>query len=223
MADRVPGEARFLSAEWRYLLMLNYAVDPAALLPMVPAGTELDFFEGRALFSLVGFRFLRTRVMGVAIPFHCHFEEINLRFYVRRKMPTEEIRRGVVFVRELVPRLAVAVMARLFYNEPYRACRMRSEVPGRLVDSPGRIGYGWRTRRGWEEISATTSGAATIRAADSEATFITEHYWGYTRQRDGGTVEYRVMHPQWRVWEAEEAACSGGVGAFYGEPFGAAI
>ena len=215
--------ARFLSAEWRYLLMLNFEVGREALLPLVPAGTELDLFEGRALFSIVGFRFLGARVMGVAVPGHVNFDEVNLRFYVRRRMESGEIRRGVVFVRELVPRAAIAVMARVAYNEPYQACGMRSSVPAGVVENPGRVAYAWRTRAGWEEISATAEGAAAVPAEGTEGAFIAEHYWGYTRQRDGGTVEYRVAHPAWRVWSVGEAGCSRGVGGFYGGAFGEAI
>ena len=106
----------FLTAEWRYLAMLNYAVDPQVLLPRVPAGTELDFFDGQTFVSLVGFLFRDTRVLGLRIPGHQTFEEVNLRFYVRRgangRTVDGEVRRGVVFVREIVPRWAIAAVAR---------------------------------------------------------------------------------------------------------------
>src|SRR6516162_6010979 len=118
---RPTGRRPFLSAEWRYLVMLNYVVDPAILDPLVPAGTMLDRWEGRVFVSLVGFRFTDTRVLGAAIPFHRAFDEVNLRFYVRRDALSGEVQRGVVFVRELVPRRAVALTARWAYNEPYRA------------------------------------------------------------------------------------------------------
>src|SRR5437588_7272059 len=121
------SERRFLSAEWRYLLMLNYEIDPAILRPRVPAGTELDLWKGRAYVSMVGFRFLNTRVRGWAIPFHVNFEEINLRFYVRRQA-ADGWRRGVAFVKEIVPRWAIAAVARWVYNENYVARRMRSRL-----------------------------------------------------------------------------------------------
>ena len=80
----MPQPRVFLTAEWKQLLMLNFAVDPALLRPFLPAGTEIDSFEGRTYVSLVGFQFNDTRVAGFAIPFHRSFEEVNLRFYVRR-------------------------------------------------------------------------------------------------------------------------------------------
>ena len=78
--------------------MLNYEVDASLLLPFVPSGTELDRWNGKVFVSLVGFRFLKTKLLGfLPIPLHSNFDEVNLRFYVRRQ-EGDEIRRGVVFV-----------------------------------------------------------------------------------------------------------------------------
>ena len=129
----------------------------------------------------------------------------------------------MVFVREFVPRTAIACLARLRYNEPYRAVRMRSVVPPAPVDAPGRIIYRWRSGRRWHYVAATACGLPTRPAPDSEAAFITEHYWGYTRQRDGGTVEYEVQHPVWRVWEAAVPILEADVGRLYGERFAEAL
>src|SRR5688500_20378255 len=117
----------FLTANWRYLAMLNFAVDPKILQPLIPSETELDFHDGQTFLSVVGFLFLDTRVLGVPIPLHRDFEEVNLRFYVRRRGP-EGWRRGVVFVKEIVPRPAIATVARVLYNEPYVALPMRHSV-----------------------------------------------------------------------------------------------
>src|SRR5271167_2804911 len=113
----------FLTAEWRSLVMLNYEIDPAVLQRFVPAGTELDQWQGKTFVSMVGFLFLKTRVMGISVPFHSNFEEVNLRFYVRR-FTDEGWLRGVVFIKELVPRRAIAWTARVFYNENYVAVPM---------------------------------------------------------------------------------------------------
>jgi len=193
----------FLTAEWRHLAMVNYEVDPAILTPLTPRGTELDFWNGKTFLSLVAFRFLNTRVMGVPIPFHRNFEEVNLRFYVRRKA-SDGWRRGVVFIKEFVPRRAVALVARWFYNENYVTCRTKSDV--RLPESgsgiPGSLEYAWNTARSHNFIRATISGEPRISESGSEEEFIAEHYWGYTRQRDGGSIEYAVEHPKWKLWNA---------------------
>lgn len=211
---------RFLTAQWRDLLMLNYAVDPALLAPLVPAGTTLDLWHGVAIASLVGFRFVDTRLLGLPIPWHRDFDEVNLRFYVRRE-EGDELRRGVVFVRELVPRAAIAWVARTLYNEPYRALPMRHVIRESVGDRELR--YEWREADQWVGIGARTSGAATALAAGSEAEFITEHYWGYTRQRDGSSIEYRVAHPSWSVWQASDPRVFGDLRATYGADFASAV
>jgi uncharacterized protein YqjF (DUF2071 family) len=170
----------------------------------VPRGTTLDLWDGSALMSVVGFRFLRTRVFGVTAPFHRDFDEVNVRFYVRRCMPDGQARRGVVFVRELVPRTAIAVVARLLYNEPYRTLPMSSVAPAIPIDAPGRVTYGWRAATGPQQVSATAIGPPRLPVPGSPAEFVTAHYWGYTRQRDGGTAEYEVRHARWRVWDVAE-------------------
>jgi uncharacterized protein YqjF (DUF2071 family) len=197
--------------------MINYAIDAEVLQPLVPAGLELDLWQGQALVSMVGFLFLRTRVLGVELPFHRDFEEINLRFYVRRQTP-EGWRRGVVFVREIVPRRAIAWLARTLYNEPYLACPMRHRVEA------GRCEYGWRLAGHWNWLTAEMSGEPAPLAVDSPEEFIFEHYWGYTRQRDGGTVEYQVEHPRWRVWTARNPRfeCEGAA-ALYGKALADAL
>ena len=212
----------FLTAEWRHLAMLNYAIAPGVLRPLVPIGTELDTFAGTSYVSIVGFRFIGTRLLGVPVPLHRHFEEVNLRFYVRRRAGPEW-RRGVVFVRELVPRRAVAWTARLFYDEPYRALPMRHVIECRPNGAPMSARYEWRRTSRWESLSVAVSGASRAIEPGSEAEFIIENYWGYTRQRRGGTIEYRVEHPPWRTWTADASRLDCDVRSLYGEPFADAL
>lgn len=208
----------FLSAEWRDLAMLNYVVSPDLLRPFVPAGTELDEWHGTTYLSVVGFRFLSTRVLGFMVPGHRDFEEVNLRFYVRRPSP-DGWRRGVVFIRELVPRRAIAWVARAWYNEPYRALPMRHAINRSRPDGSAIVQYEWKTDRQWEGLSVVTEGASLPLDSGSEAEFITEHYWGYTRQRRGSTLEYQVTHPSWRVAPCRSAQLRANVSALYGRQF----
>jgi uncharacterized protein YqjF (DUF2071 family)/predicted DCC family thiol-disulfide oxidoreductase YuxK len=216
-----PAPRPFLTAAWRDLVMLSYAIDPAVLTPRVPAGITLDLFGGRALVSVVGFRFLGTRVLGVRVPGHADFDEVNLRFYVRRETPRGEVRRGVVFVRELVPRAAVTWLARWAYGEPYQTLPMRSAVSGGMARR--RFTYEWRREASWEGLSATAVGEARVPPAGSEEAFITQHRWGYGRGRDGATLEYEVEHVPWRVWPTEGAALRADVAALYGAEFAPAL
>jgi hypothetical protein len=211
-------ERSFLTAQWRALLMLNYAADPALLSPFVPAGTELDHHDGRTYVSLVAFRFLDTRVLGLAIPFHRDFEELNLRCYVRRAAP-DGVRRGVTFLREVVPRRAIAMVARAVYNEPYVSLPMRSRVAG----SPPEVCYEWRAGTRWHSLSARGRGEGAIPEPGTLEAFIAEHHWGYTRQRSGGTIEYRVEHPSWRVWPAAALRIDADFGQVYDAPLAAML
>src|SRR2546426_8522212 len=223
MTDDAPPRARrpFLTAEWRPLVRLSYEVDLDVLAPLVPAGLALDLWHGRALVSVVGFRFLDTRVLGAAIAWHRDFDEVNLRFYVRREVPGGATRPGVVFVRELVSRLAVALLARLAYNEPYRAVRMRSATPRGASDAPGRLAYEWRIGGAWEGLAATAVGAPTAPQPGSQEAFVTQHHWGGTR--GSGTAEDEVVHPPWRGWTAGGATLTMGVARLYGPAFAPAL
>lgn len=187
----------FLSAEWRSLVMLNWEVSESLLIPYLPRGVEFDRWGAKLYASIVAFRFLDTRVWGVPIPWHRDFEEVNLRFYVRREV-AGEVRRGVVFVRELVPRFWVAALARALYNERYRAVQMSHEVVS--TERGLRARYGWR-EGGLEHFAcASAEGEPRLVPSDSREMFIAEHYWGYSRLRNGSTMEYRVEHPTWRLW-----------------------
>ena len=201
--------------------MLNYEVDANLLLPFVPAGTELDRWSGKIFVSLVGFRFLKTRVFRLAIPFHSNFDEVNLRFYVRRR-ESDEVRRGVVFIKEIVPRRAIAWVAHTFYNENYVALPMAHEI--RTVGESGlAVAYRWGTAIGWNTIRLEAQGKAELATEGSEEQFITEHYWGYAAQPDGGCVEYRVTHPAWKVWSARSADFEGDAEGLYGKEFAAVL
>ena len=206
----------FLTAEWRSIAMLNYVVDPVVLEPFVPAGTELDAWQGRTFVSVVGFLFLDTKVLGFGVFGHRDFAEVNLRFYVRRHA-ADGVRRGVVFLKEIVPRRAVAATARLLYGEKYVALPMRHEV------TPAHTAYLWRHRGVWNRLDLVSKGEPAAAGPGSEEEFITEHYWGYSRLRGGGTVEYRVEHPRWRVWSAETATLEGNAAELYGAQFATAL
>ena len=205
----------FLTANWRYLAMLNYVVDPRLLAPLVPRGTEIDFDNRETFLSVVGFLFLDTRLLGVPIPLHRDFEEVNLRFYVRRKS-VDTWRRGVVFVRELVPRRAIAFLARACYGENYVAIPMKHHIEH--VDANLKVEYSWRRGRTWESLKMRASGEQQIIPAGSHAEFITEHYWGYTCLRSG-CGEYRVEHPRWKIWNASSFELNADVATLYGQQF----
>lgn len=207
----------FLTAEWRWLAMLNYEIAPEVLMSFVPAGTELDSWNRKTFVSMVGFMFLKTRVKGIPIPFHQNFEEVNLRFYVRRKAD-DGWRRGVVFIKEIVPRTAIALVARNFYNENYQSLPMSHQIE-KSAATVKSAAYLWRFKRSENHLKITTQGEAQPLTDGCVQEFITEHYWGYARQRDGSTMEYHVEHPRWNVWEAQSSSLRCDVIDLYGSRF----
>jgi uncharacterized protein YqjF (DUF2071 family) len=213
----------FLTAEWRKLIMAQYEVAPEFLAPFLPHGVELDLYHPasgappRCYVSLVGFMFEKVRVKGVAVPFHTRFEEVNLRFYVRRRNPDGSTHRGVIFINEFVPRLAIALLARGLYEEPYRALPTRHDIQFTPQQLSAR--YDWKLGGRWHSLSATAHNTPTPIAPGSEEEFITEHYWGYTKRRNGSTSAYQVEHARWQVYPIQSFAIDADFGLLYGPAF----
>jgi uncharacterized protein len=208
----------FLTAEWRKLIMVQYEVAPKKLAPYLPKGLELDLYQGRCFVSLVAFLFDRVRVKGFAVPGHTSFEEINLRFYVRRREDDGSVKRGVVFIREFVPRRVIAWVAKRFYEEPYVAVPTSHKFGAKKDLVFAR--YAWQM--GGRVHSLTASGYAPAQeiAAGSHEEFITEHYWGYTRRSDGSTSAYQVEHPRWETYRLQSYEIAVDFATLYGEEFG---
>ena len=203
---------KFLTAKWSDLVMANYEVAPEILADLVPKGVSLDFCEGKCYVSLVAFMFLDTRVLGIPVPFHINFEEVNLRFYVKREM-ADETRRGVVFVKEIVPRFAIATVARIFYGEPYEAWKMsHAKIENELI-------YAWWKRDDAHHIKVETGESAGVPAENSHGEFIIEHYWGYTKRGGNRTDEYKVEHPKWELFDVNDYEIKVDFGKLYGKRF----
>lgn len=208
-------QSAFLTARWEYLVMANYEVNPDALRPMLPEGVELDTFEGKHLVSLVGFMFLRTKVLGLPVPFHRDFEEVNLRFYVRR-LEGNTWKRGVVFVKEIVPKWAIAWVANTIYGEPYVRHTMRHCI---VQDQALHVDYEWKVANDWYRIGVEADSVVEEIPPSSAEEFILEHYWGYTDRRGNGTQEYGVEHPRWLVHRVASYDIRCDFGKLYGATF----
>jgi hypothetical protein len=203
---------KFLTAKWHDLVMANYEVPPELLMNRVPEGTTLDFHDGKCFVSLVAFMFLDTRVLGVPVPFHINFEEVNLRFYVKREVETET-KRGVVFVKEIVPRLAIATVARVFYGEPYEAWRMSH------AKTKNELSYAWWKADCTNQIKIEIGENTGVPAENSHGEFIIEHYWGYTKRGANRTDEYKVEHPKWELFDVRNYEIKCDFARLYGEQF----
>lgn len=206
----------FLTAEWRKLAIANYAIDPQLLQKYVPRNTELDFFNGTCYVSLVGFLFINTQLKGISIPFHKNFEEVNLRFYVKYKDSGGEWKRGVVFVKEIVPKPMLTFVANTIYKEKYQTLPMSHEWS--IADNGLIVSYHWESRK-QHSIKVVAEKKPRSLESGSEAEFITEHYWGYTRVDEYKTMEYKVEHPQWLIYDVKEYCITADFGELYGSEF----
>lgn len=192
----------FLTAEWKNLILLTYAVEPKLLEPHLPNGLELDIYKGKAFVSFVAFEFLNTRVKGIPIPFHINFPEVNLRFYVRHKPKDKKEKRGVVFIKELVPKKMIALVANKVYNEPYVAIPMKGSSHTR--DDKVFMNYEMTMggqKHSWKFIANHTP---YTPSSDSTEHFFKEHEWGFGTNHKGQTMNYKVEHPVWRIYPLED-------------------
>jgi len=207
----------FLTAEWRKLLLVNYEIEPHLLKPYLPYKTELDTWNGTHYVSLVGFMFLNTKVFGLKFPFHINFEEINLRFYVRHH-DGKNWKRGVVFIKELVPKPLISFIANTVYNEHYATRKMyhswREEANSLNIE------YGFLAEGKNHSMQVNASKLATEILPNSETEFITEHYWGYSSISGKKTTQYEVTHPRWLAYEVKDYKVDMDFGQAYGERFG---
>ena len=208
-------ENTFLEAQWRKLAMVNYVVDKKTLSSYLPHKTELDLWNDKCYISLVGFMFLDTRIKGFRIPFHVNFEEVNLRFYVRY-YDGAEWKRGVVFIKEIVPKPALTFVANTVYKENYETMPMLSTRVASGNDLT--VEYKWKKNK-WYSLSVNTDNTSVDIRRGSEEEFITEHYWGYTKIKQGKTSEYGVEHPRWEVYTTKDYSIDVDFGDVYGRNF----
>ncbi|AWK03104.1 hypothetical protein HYN56_02255 [Flavobacterium crocinum] len=188
----------FLKAEWKNLALFNYEVEAKLLEKYLPAGTEIDIWNNKCYVSLVGFMFKNTKVLGLKVPFHVDFEEVNLRFYVKR-FENGEWKRGVVFIKEIVPKKAITFIANTLYQEHYETQKMRHEIHEN--EERNTFIYQWKNDKEWNTMELQTKNIPIEIEVDSEAGFITEHYFGYTKIDEETTFEYEVTHPRWEQLE----------------------
>ena len=197
--------------------MANYETDPEIIRPFLPFKTGIDLWNNTCYLSLVGFMFLNTKVKGIKFPFHTNFEEVNLRFYVRYK-DNDEWKRGVVFIREIVPRSALSFIANTVYKENYETMTMSHNWERN--NGMQTIEYKWKKEKKWNILEVNAGTELIDISKGSEEEFITEHFWGYTKISREKTSEYGVEHPRWQVYDIKDYTIDVDFNAVYGQNFG---
>ena len=209
-------KSHFLLAEWNNLIMANFVVPEELLSPFIPCKTELDFYKGKTFVSLIGLMFLNTKILGLSVPYHINFEEVNLRFYVKHN-DRGNWKRGTVFIKEIVPRAAVSFFANFFYGEKYSTMRMKhfhAKKAGEIETC-----YEWKYENKWNKIAASSQEKSLPVRMNSEEEFIAEHNWGYTKYNENKTYEYEVDHPRWDIFEVSNYTIDCDFSGIYGNEF----
>ena len=208
--------SHFLNAEWNNLIMANYVVPKELLTPFIPHKTELDYFNGNTFVSLIGFLFLNTRILGLSVPYHMNFEEVNLRFYVKYN-DGGKWKRGTVFIKEIVPKLAISFLANSIYGEKYSTMKMKHFH----IEKADEIEtcYEWKYKNRWNKLAASSQKKSSPMRINSEEEFIAEHYWGYTKYNNEKTYEYEVNHPRWEIFKVLNYTIDCDFGGIYGNEF----
>jgi hypothetical protein len=160
--------------------------------------------------------FQKTKLLGIGIPFHKDFEEVNLRFYVRYH-DNGVWKRGAVFIKEIVPKPAISIIANTLYKEKYSTMRMKHFYI--KEEASLYLGYHWKHNGKWNKLEATTAAAALPMQPGSEEEFIAEHYWGYSKYNQYTTYEYAVQHPAWKVYAVKDHLVDCDFTALYGPAF----
>ena len=206
----------FLTAEWNDLALINYEIDPEILKNYTPKGTEIDLWNGKCYISLIGFMFENVKVLGIKVPFHTNFEEVNLRFYVKH-FDDGIWKRGAVFIKEIVPKHAITIVANTLYKEHYQTLKMRHSRTENDISKS--FQYEWKKDNKWNSITMSTMKNAIPIEVNSEAEFITEHYFGYTKFNEFKTIEYEVTHPRWQQLQVIDYKIDVDFESIYGNNF----
>lgn len=206
----------FLTATWKYLPFANYKVPREFLMPFVPQGCQLDRFRESYYISVVGLRFLDTRVLGVPVPGHINFSEINLRFYIKAEVGGK-MRHGVSFIKEIVAKPVITWVANNLYNEHYQTMPVRYGLQEHGPEH--HINYEWRPKSRWMKFNLSYAPDKKQIMPDTEEQFILERYYGFSQHR-GGTTSYEVKHVSWHYHEVLESFVDIDFEETYGKEFG---
>ena len=206
----------FLSARWENLIFANYVVEDELLENLVPKGTIFSRWNSKIFISLVAFQFSNTKIFGIPALLHKDFNEVNLRFYVERHSE-ENKRQGVVFINEIVPSKIIAWAANTIYGENYIARPMTRRI--HTESDMNVFEYGIKNEGSWNKISVRINSDPDEFQDSDQGFYITEHYWGYSKNSPSRTVEYEVEHPQWPVYRVKDYELGINFGALYGSDY----
>jgi len=191
-----PVRRPWLVQSWHDLTFLHWAVPPAVVAPLLPAGTEPDTLDGVTYAGLIGFRMVGLGLLrGPGLPYLGTFCETNVRLY----SVDAQGRRAVVFLSLEAARLIPVLTAQLTLRLPYKWARMRLAKRGDVLR--------YTSRRRWPgPRPAASTMAVRVGPPVTEPT-PAEHFmtarWGLHTRAWGRTLHLPNQHPRWPLHRAE--------------------
>ncbi|MFA4133034.1 MULTISPECIES: YqjF family protein [unclassified Brevibacillus] len=123
-----------MTQTWEHLLFLHWAISPASIKALIPAGLELDTYDGKAWISIIPFLLSGVRLRRMpSVPFTTTFPEINVRTYVKAKGKT-----GVYFLSLDTSNPLVIKIAKFWYRLPYYRAQMAFHRQADRIDFTSR-------------------------------------------------------------------------------------
>lgn len=205
-----------LTCKWKKLAFANYIVPPEVVEKHLPPFTEIDYFNENCFVSLVGFQFKDVEIAGIKVPFHTDFEEINLRFYVKR-FDGENWRKGTVFLSEIADKVALSTLANSLLRENYKTLPTKQEV--RKQANEWKAGYFWQFNSTWQYIKVTADATPLPTKKGSETEFIIHRLWGYGKHNEEVTNEYNISHPRWNTYKIKDYSVNVDFAKIFGPEF----
>ncbi len=191
-----PSGQPVMHQKWGKLLFMHWRIEPDLLRPLIPAGLEIDLFDGSAWIAIVPFTMWDIRAFppyAPAVPGLSAMHELNVRTYVHFNGTP-----GVWFFSLDCNNSAAVFGARTFYYLPYYNADLE------LNQSDSTIHYfSSRTDKPIAEFRATWeigSPLPTTEPASLEF-FLTERYCLFSEHK-GKLYRSRIHHPSWPLQTA---------------------
>ena len=218
-----PAQKVLMTAKFSELVAVNFAIDPKILEPRVPRGLELDFYNDETYVSLICMMLRDVRVWGIPIHIATGFEEINLRFYVRRR-EGDGYRRGCCFIKDYVSSGAAAWILGSLFKAEFQKLKMKHSNSGfdGAPESVPSVDYQWKVGDHWNRLRIKARSRIQKTSRDTKHGFILMHDNEYS-QRDGKTLEDRASRPAWTIWDAAQANFECDVKNLFGREFQRAL
>jgi uncharacterized protein YqjF (DUF2071 family) len=196
-------------------MVASFEADHKLLKEFIPHKTELADWNGKFYMSLVGFLFEKPSLLGIPSPIFRKFEEINLRFYVRRKIKNGW-RKGVVFIKEIAPSSTIGLFAKWLYGENFISLPTKHSI--KKIQDETQLCYNWKVRDGWNHMKLRYSNKELIPPPESLEAFIHDHFYGYTYGKNRSR-EFCIEHKPWKIFPGLSFGMKLNARELYGEAF----